>query len=995
MEQIGNTISNFIKSQFPAHYREYGPILVSFCTEYYRWLESKSVARNEYFNQKFNTVNIVVDSANVVGTGSLFQTNFANGDMIAVCKNEQNDDFDFYTIANIANNTFLTLRSDKLPDFSLAKTKYATVSTKPNAVFLTRNFFDIKDIDNTFDEYVVYFKEKYLKHLQFKTITNTKTLIKHSLDLYRSKGTERSVDLLYKIVFGKPAKVYYPGTDLFRLSGGDWFIPNYLELSLSSANKNLINKQVVGTQSGAIAFVEEIIRRIVAGKVIEIAYISAIRGNFITGEKVYLSDNSLKIEDCPTVIGSLNQILVDVNGAGLNFTQNEIINVTSARGVGGKAKVLSIANTAGKVFFELADGGYGYANTIQVSNTIGNVAVETGNTLVVGDGTLFQTEYTNGDYISVWSNSTSYETQRVGAIASNTSLTVDAAFSFTNAETVAAYTRYFAQTFISDSILHLSNVTISTSYNHHDYFYFLDTLTEPLALLNYEAANGNFVVGETIYTYSPAGTAKVLLASKKTATSGTLTVAPLTGDVDATNIYTEANVVGAALAVANGYTDISATANVVGTYANVIITCNTINGEFNVGEHIVQLSSGARGEITDMFTHGSNIIFNVANSIGIYKSGLSIEEEELVVSPETGATAKVISTDIYVGVINVNNAFLTYDDNRANTSYLQGTVKSVSRGSSAAVLFSNTILYPEEIKYNTDFIYPYRDLELAETWPFPAEPTSNLSTIIYDSLSFANLTVGKVSAIVSSTPGADYNFVPVIRLHEPTTYRYNHTDSLLMEITDTTSYEIGELITQDETGARGLIQSIDDPYLFVQNLRFWPNGVFIETSSINTQIVGTDSGTVSNVVSVAFIEDAPRFGHDISILYNLVVGSGAITSVQVLDSGFGFVNGEMVTLTSLIGNNSADGYAVDTTMGTGSGYYKDTESFLSNVKRLSDGYYWQEYSYDVRSGVVSEFKSILKNVIHVAGTGYFDTLLFDTINNTDPSFETIFTQTQT
>ena len=109
MSYLKNNVSTFIKTQFPAYYREEGDVLVEFVTDYYRWLESPN-----------------------------------------------------------------------------------------NAVYHTRRIPGYLDIDETAEEYLVYFKETYLKGIQFEVTTNIRQLIKHSLDIYRSKGTERSIDLLFR-----------------------------------------------------------------------------------------------------------------------------------------------------------------------------------------------------------------------------------------------------------------------------------------------------------------------------------------------------------------------------------------------------------------------------------------------------------------------------------------------------------------------------------------------------------------------------------------------------------------------------------------------------------------------------------------------------------------------------------------------------------------------------------------------------------------------------
>ena len=41
---IERTISNLIAQQFPAIYRDEGPVFVAFVTEYYKWLEEEGNA---------------------------------------------------------------------------------------------------------------------------------------------------------------------------------------------------------------------------------------------------------------------------------------------------------------------------------------------------------------------------------------------------------------------------------------------------------------------------------------------------------------------------------------------------------------------------------------------------------------------------------------------------------------------------------------------------------------------------------------------------------------------------------------------------------------------------------------------------------------------------------------------------------------------------------------------------------------------------------------
>lgn len=981
MSHFGTTLSNLIKNQFPSHHREYGPLFVSFVEHYYRWLEEQTESRDDWFPEKTYLVNVTNKSANVVGLGSIFTTQFANGDSIAISRGADTQNYDIFRVKTVVDDTHLTLTPDKIPDFNHANTKYATVSIKPNALYLTRNFPNLKDIDETLDDFVVYFKEKYLKDLQFRTITDTKTLVKHSLDLYRSKGTERSIDLLYKIAFGKPAKVYYPGRDLFKLSSGEWYIPRYLELSLSPANKSLVNKQIVGLLSGATAFIEEVIRRAIDSKVLDIAYISAVNGEFRTGEKINLSDNSLDVHEAPTIVGSLTNLLFDISGSGGNFEVGDIVTIESAFGRGAIGKVLGTSNTTGQIAFALNDGGYGYTANVQHFIITGNVAVNTTSAVVTGNGTTFQTQFSNGDYISVYANGTFKETHQVTAVTSNTSLTTNANFTFANGDTYAYHTRYFAQTFISEKILTLANVTISSSYLNPEYAPFLDLITQPTAFINYESSTGQFASGDHIFTYHAnndlKGEAYVMTVSKKTLSSGILTISILSGNLQGTAFYTTANAVQATQTISNGYFDTTATANVIGNYANVTITVTNVVGTFQEDEIITQPVSQSIGVIQSVFQSGSNAIISILNSEGVFKNGFSVGGQV------SGAQGTVDKTSLEFGVIDVSNTFVTLTGNRVYTNDLQGTITGVSTGSGGSVTFGNSLIYTEAVSFNTDYIYPSLtfDIGAAAYTFFEGMPTANLSTSIGDALSFAELTIGKVEEIIATSPGIDYNKIPIIRLYESTFHNFELPDKIALTVTSTSGFQANEVITQTATSGRGLIQEITNTTsMVVQDLRFYSNNDFVATTNATTTIVGSESGTEANITAIAIREMSSNYGLDATTRGTLTISTGAVIAIQVTDSGFGFTNNELVTITNDEGL-TANGFAILETAGSGSGYYRTNDGFLSDVKKLSDGFYWQEYSYEVQSAVIDDFKKILKKIVHVAGTKAFDALVYDTVND--------------
>jgi hypothetical protein len=222
---------------------------------------------------------------------------------------------------------------------------------------LGRQMFDIADVDLSLEQFLKNFKETYLADFPFQTATDKRFLIKRITDYYRSKGTKQSLELLMKLLYAEDVNVYYPGDDVLRASDSTWYKPYYLEVTLSSRTREYLNKEITGLKSGAKAFVESIVRKRVAGKVFDVLYISDLRGNFQTNERI-ADDGSFL--NAPKIKGSLTT--VDVVLGGRNNALGDLFDVVTEQGVQGKVKVSEITNATGKVDFAIVDGGWGFTN---------------------------------------------------------------------------------------------------------------------------------------------------------------------------------------------------------------------------------------------------------------------------------------------------------------------------------------------------------------------------------------------------------------------------------------------------------------------------------------------------------------------------------------------------------------------------------------------------------------------------------------------------------
>ena len=269
-------------------------------------------------------------------------------------------------ISPFVENQFPSFYKEEGPQFiAFAKAYFEWMESANNVLAQARKLPDYRDIDTTVDEFIVQFKEKYLKNIQFDTATNKQLLVKNSLDLYRSKGTERSIDLFFKLVYGTSAEVRYPADNILRVSDGVWERPEYLEVTHNRYNVDYVGKQVIGAISGAKAFVEKFIRRRTSAGYVDLLYISGRSGEFNNGELIGLNVNNTPVFDRAKrakLIGSVKRVILQDRGR--EFRVGDIVTFTgTTNGQGGIARVESIGEATGIVDFIFIDGGYGYTTS--------------------------------------------------------------------------------------------------------------------------------------------------------------------------------------------------------------------------------------------------------------------------------------------------------------------------------------------------------------------------------------------------------------------------------------------------------------------------------------------------------------------------------------------------------------------------------------------------------------------------------------------------------
>lgn len=755
---------------------------------------------------------------------------------------------------------------------------YEWLESEGQALYHSRRQLSYRDIDTTIDDFLVFFTRKYLNGIQLETESNVRQLIKHSLDLYRTKGSERSIDLLFRLVFGVGAQVYFPSKDVFKLSSGQWIVPTYLEVVDRGSLDQFLGVQVEGTASGARGFVERIVRKKTPSKYVDVMYLSDVKGVFQAGETVNKSFNPISESVCPVVIGSLDSLTV-VNGGG-GYEVGDIVDLTSVHGYGGKARVTAVTQADGRVSLELVDGGFGYT---------------------------------------------------------------------VNAEIL-----------ISNAILTLSGMAGTGG----EYFELFDQITQSTATVEYEGANGEFTRGTQVFTYHAnndlRGIAWVADVNAANATHGNLVLSVVSGNVDGGPFYTTAN------AVTANQSSISwsnAVGNVIATGESTVLLTGRV-GDFQFGETVVQNTTRA------VVTAVAGDQLYLTDLSGTFSIGSSLSGEL------SGATGVVNTVSVAVGVTGSNN-FVAGGYHHAvhNEESLRVVTSSFGSGFSMEI---GTLSDEETVDINTDFLSDYVDVNLdAAAYGFPADPTANLADTLAAALSFDSYEIGQVETVNLLNPGEGYAVPPMIRIYEPAIYGLGRTGYALDFVGASGTFGVGETVSQGD--AKGVVLTSNTTVLTLKRLTVGSS--FVPTSNSTTRITGASSGTTANVVGVSALSEGAmsvsRTGSDAVFTTQSTTEDGYVESLSVVDSGLGYVDGLQVSF-GLDGRDSGVARVSSQTQGTSQGYYKRKGGFLSSTKKLFDGHYYQEFSYDVRSAkAIDDYADMLRQVVHMAGTKMFGTLVTD------------------
>jgi hypothetical protein len=565
------------------------------------------------------------------------------------------------------------------------KAYYEWMESENNAIYQARSLLDYRDIDSTLPQFVKYFKDKYMDSIPENIKADKKLLLKHILELYRSKGSTESYKLLFRILFNEDIEVYIPNQYVFKLSDNNWITPKYIEVSDNPYLVNLIGQKIYSSSTLSTAVVDNYFTKSVNNKIINVLYLIGLEGNFHYGEKILCEAvPQITIDTAPVIFGSLSSVTV-VQG-GINYNIGDVLTVEGS-GYGALAKVAATRSKNGEVTFELIDGGSGFStgaiisvdgaafNIVNATNT-NPVVITTSNNNTITNGQSIRIDYVDGmiqlnssvyNYYAKLINSTSFSVYSDPTLSTPLNGTTFNAYS-PNSGYVYINTGGSGATFNIGSIVNKQIYKLNTDYINTYYNTILDSTISGYNIA-VSSINGTFSANNKIYMSNVSvreldcnviSTSSVLSVGENLSNSSqgianlTVCISDNTYVMVKGSDVTNANLASGVILKSNTSNTyvllntvfpvetINATANVV-TSNSTVLGINAQNGYFLQGEKIYNSNSTSNAVINSV-TRNTNWVFQVPLPANLDQS---IQNILTTVNKEVGTIASI--TDINPG----------------------------------------------------------------------------------------------------------------------------------------------------------------------------------------------------------------------------------------------------------------------------------------------------------------------------------------------------------
>jgi hypothetical protein len=323
------------------------------------------------------------------------------------------------------------IRSDYTTFVAFLQYYYKFLEQDQGALELVQNARQYNDIDQTSEAFVNYFISNYAKDLPLTLQINKPLLIKKIEGLYKAKGSQLSIETLFRVLYDTYATTRHPYDFVLRPSDGQWSLRTSIRVLTTSGSTADIKDRFLTVEKNNIKYNVEITRvKNLSTNLYEIFYYSGINVPFEINDSVYVNGAS-GIIFTGTVKPTTTGWSISQGGSG--FRAGQVFNVSVSGAVNTLVRVTKVGATGNIQALRILNYGYNFTNdtSIILTNALGVSALaKSFNTTAGGFSETFgifkphtaltavryfDTDYVSIDYTGTQEVSTSNTSQKISS----------------------------------------------------------------------------------------------------------------------------------------------------------------------------------------------------------------------------------------------------------------------------------------------------------------------------------------------------------------------------------------------------------------------------------------------------------------------------------------------------------------------------------------------------------------------------------------------------
>lgn len=847
-------------------------------------------------------------------------------------------------ISMIVENQFPSFYKEEGAKFlQFIKAYYEYLEQTGKSSDALHNLTNYKDINDTLDEYFVYFRKVLLPNFPADIAADKRLLAKQIQDFNSSRGTLNSAKLLFRALYNEDVEVYFPGEQILKVSDGDWRKERYLLSPYTPETYEFVGRTIQGTESKAEALVEDVIKVVARSRDIMKIVVSNIKGDFNHDEPVIVKGTSGG--HSPIIEAGINKITV--NQGGSNYLKGDVVKLISEKnGIFGKGVVTSIKKSGGVVSFDIVEGGSGYTATSELGGTkvqfIGGDGYEKAgfeidiedivdtfaisvNTNLIGGNNIFGDL---GPQISTGQMST-YANTPIGCphygfpeygeevTRKNFHEQANAIIRIANTADIVIGDSIFGQTSGANGIITtiINNSGGDAYFKAHTHKKF--TATENVKLHSSAGATVGTVTSFEANTIGHHVLQLGFFANNTTIQLGTKLKGQISG--------AQATVRAFGTTVTNGYTDAENPSDVRDLLTLVVTSNNesSISSEFDTGP--------LKG-----FIENEPVLDNYHLTL---------------VGNATNSTSNVLTESVYTKLID-------------SLIFKNTTFGTVSRLSNVLGGAGYSIAPKVRMRENDIATLGIADTLLKIETNDPNFLTGNSQ---YQKIDTNDKIIGGTSGAIGDVKSGLNNQAPVVNSYANGTYEtwIRVFQRAQQRTPGNIAWKLNENIT---------VQSMNQEY--------------VPYTTDTRTVIDSGSAKIIDIIENGILGDNARISASVG-------ANGIVTSVTPLDSGFGYRPEERVTM---VAERKPEDDQAPIAVGTLSiknvanteGYYATNRSHVSSLRGyLADNEYYNEYAYEVNSALpFDKYKEVFLKLVHPAGQGLFGKYVLQSNVNMTTSADT-------